>query len=148
MEMPTMRVLAHGSRLLTEWDFYHSAARRAIDEEIFSELRSLAEGDAEFLRDLVDTYVEQGEMLLADARSAAAAGQAPALVQIAHTLSGSSRNVGALELARLCSAIERDAQSDAVPPSALPAMVSLLAEPLEEACIALREQLRLTALEG
>lgn len=112
-----------------------------IDVDAFDELTDLAGGDDDFLRDLLETYFEQTRTLLAEGRTAASRGSGLELVRAVHTLNGSSRNVGAFKVARLCAAFERDADAigDAVQ---LAPLLDLLREPVLEACAALREHLK------
>jgi HPt (histidine-containing phosphotransfer) domain-containing protein len=116
----------------------------AIDPVIFAELEQLADGDAEFFQDLFGTFDEQAELLFASARAAANAGRSREFLSAVHALNGSSRNVGAMEFARICTAIEQGK----APVSSLAGMLELMEEPLHVARLALRELLRPMAVEG
>lgn len=112
----------------------------AIDAEVFAELQELADGDAAFFEELIGTFDAQAEILLAKARAAAKAGETDDFLNIVHALNGSSRNVGAMEFARVCTAIERGQ----APVSSLTLMFDMLEEPLRVARVALREYLQPT----
>ncbi|HEX5015902.1 MAG TPA: Hpt domain-containing protein [Candidatus Limnocylindrales bacterium] len=86
-----------------------------IDAATFANLLDMTGGDQAFVDELVDTYLEEGERLVAGLRAAAAAGSIAELVRPAHSLKSSSLNVGALELGELCRALEEEARGGAVP---------------------------------
>ena len=68
----------------------------SIDPEAISNLRELNPGDkGEFLREIVSIYIEDTPKRLADLRSCLASGDVNAFTRAAHTIKGSSANVGA-----------------------------------------------------
>jgi HPt (histidine-containing phosphotransfer) domain-containing protein len=75
-----------------------------LDQEIIASLLEL--GDAAFLAELFEQYVEQAGHLIAEAAEAAAAQDVDSWVGAMHGLAGSSRNVGASRLAAACTAAE------------------------------------------
>ena len=85
-----------------------------IDEATFAELLDMTGGDQAFVDELVDTYLEEGERLVAALVAAAAAGAADDLVRPAHSLKSSSLNVGALRLGELCRSLEEEARGGSV----------------------------------
>jgi HPt (histidine-containing phosphotransfer) domain-containing protein len=85
-----------------------------IDAATFANLLEMTGGDRAFVEELVDTYVEEGDRLVADLIAAASAGAVPDLVRPAHSLKSSSLNVGALELGELCRRLEEDARTGSV----------------------------------
>ena len=87
----------------------------ALDMAAFEQLLEITGGDREFLDELVDTYLEDGEAQLGAMRAAVATSDAAAILRPAHTLKSSSANVGAMALAELCRALEADARTGVVP---------------------------------
>ena len=87
-----------------------------IDAAAFANLLEMTGGDIEFVDDLVDTYLEEGDSLIDRLRTAAAAGDGATddLLRAAHSLKSSSLNVGALPLGELCRALEADARGGPV----------------------------------
>jgi HPt (histidine-containing phosphotransfer) domain-containing protein len=85
-----------------------------IDPVAFANLLEITGGDRAFVDDLVDTYLEEGDRLVAELGDAAAAGSVADLVRPAHSLKSSSLNVGALELAELCRQLEDEARGGRV----------------------------------
>ena len=71
-------------------------------------------GDQEFVDELVDTYLAEGDRLVEDMVAAATAGDIAALVLPAHSMKSSSLNVGALELGELCRRLEMDSRNGSV----------------------------------
>lgn len=87
----------------------------AIDRAAFERLVEMTGGELDFVDELVDTYLEDGEQQIALLRDAAAGGAgAEALVRPAHSLKSSSINVGALPLGELCRTLEAAAREGAV----------------------------------
>ena len=85
-----------------------------IDAATLANLLEATGGDQAFVDELVDTYVAEGDRLVADVVAAADAGAGADLVLPVHSLKSSSLNVGALELGELCRRLEEDARNDAV----------------------------------
>ncbi|MGO9876847.1 MAG: response regulator [Acidimicrobiia bacterium] len=82
------------------------AADTVIDAERFTVLRELDAGDGELLSMLVNEYLNDGTQLLATLREALAEGDPHILERTAHTLKGSSANLGAVRLAEICGRLE------------------------------------------
>jgi CheY-like chemotaxis protein/HPt (histidine-containing phosphotransfer) domain-containing protein len=80
----------------------------SLDPELTDNLRSLAGDDEQFLIDLMSTYVKFADSLMGPMEN----DDAESFGRLAHTLAGSSRNLGAMRLADLCSAAEVDAYDD------------------------------------
>ena len=110
-----------------------------LDAAQFDGLRRLAaaSGDTDFLRSIVDQFVDQAASQLAELRDAAARADAPALKVLAHSLKGSSANMGASRVAAACAALEEAA---ALGQAAEPGGLEPLAAELERATVALRCQ--------
>jgi HPt (histidine-containing phosphotransfer) domain-containing protein len=103
----------------------------AIDPAAFARLVEITGGDLEFMGELIDTYVDDADGQLAALRTAAAAGDAAAMLRPAHTLKSSSANIGAMHLAEHCRTIEADARTGHVPDAV--ARVDAVAEALAAA---------------
>ena len=89
-------------------------ATAAIDAATFAGLLDMTGGDMEFVDELVDTYVSDGDQQVAALRAALPAGAPEGLVRPAHSLKSSSLNIGALALAELCRNLEEAARGGAV----------------------------------
>ncbi len=85
-----------------------------IDGATFAGLLEMTGGDLEFLDELVDTYLVDGETQVGALRAAAAAGSVEELVRPAHSLKSSSLNIGALALGELCRTLETEARGGTV----------------------------------
>ena len=91
-----------------------AAPSAAIDEATFAGLLEMTGGDLEFLDELVDTYLVDGEAQVAALRTAADSDAVEELVRPAHSLKSSSLNIGALALGDLCRTLEADARGGTV----------------------------------
>ncbi len=79
-----------------------------LDHEAIANLRSLGdEGDDTFLREILTIYLEDVPQRLADLKSALARGEQPFFTRSAHTIKGSSANVGAREMKHLAEKLEQ-----------------------------------------
>lgn len=85
-----------------------------IDGATFERLLEMTGGDHAFLDELVDTYLDDGAAQIAALEAAVAAGSVEELVRPAHSLKGSSLNIGALGLAELSRGLEEAARGGAV----------------------------------
>jgi HPt (histidine-containing phosphotransfer) domain-containing protein len=79
----------------------------ALDPDSLTSLRELADDDPSFLTDLLAVYIQQSDMLVATANDALAAADVDAWSRAVHSIGGSSRNIGALQLAAVCTAAEK-----------------------------------------
>ena len=93
-----------------------------IDHAVLHEFRDAMgdDGDAMML-DLTRIYLAESARQLGEIRDSAAAEDWPKLRLVAHTLKGSSQQVGASALARLCHDLEQQVGAGAIPPD--PAML-------------------------
>jgi HPt (histidine-containing phosphotransfer) domain-containing protein len=82
-----------------------------LDRAALDELREMAGDDPGLYAELLDTFLADADLYLAELH---AASDAPALVRPAHSLKSNAMNVGAAALAELCRALEADARADAV----------------------------------
>ena len=86
-----------------------------LDPAGFARLLEITGDDLEFVDELVDTYLADAVVQLDAMRSAAADGDAAAMVRPAHSLKSSSANVGATHLMEACRSLEADAREGTVP---------------------------------
>lgn len=77
-----------------------------LDATMLETLRESAGGDAEFLNELLDTFLGEATQLLTEAQQALARGEAAALRRAAHSLKSSSASFGALAFSELCATLE------------------------------------------
>jgi HPt (histidine-containing phosphotransfer) domain-containing protein len=85
----------------------------AIDRAVFARLGEITGDDPEFLAELVDTYLTDGEAQVRALREAPGDDLA-ALVRPAHSLKSSSASIGAISLAERCRSLEADARAGRV----------------------------------
>ncbi|MFG0249333.1 MAG: Hpt domain-containing protein [Phycisphaeraceae bacterium JB051] len=86
-----------------------------LDPEIVNEL--LEVGDAEFLQDLFETYIEDAREKIQGITQAMESGDAENLGRLAHTFKGASGNIGAIELSKIAEKLQNmgyNAQLDGV----------------------------------
>src|SRR5690606_15498865 len=96
-----------------------------------SRLNELTDGDPEFTRELVETFIASGEQVLEEARAALAMLDRVNLSRIAHKLKGASANIHAEPLRSLSNTLEMQASS--LDPASLDQLVTQLAGELERA---------------
>ena len=85
-----------------------------IDQSTLAALLDSLGGDVDFLKELVDAYLNSTPGLFAAMRQAAAAGDAAGLQRAAHTLKTGSASMGALGLAAQCKQLEEMGRSGAL----------------------------------
>ena len=90
----------------------------AIDPEAFARLVEMTGGELDFVDELVDTYLADGEQIVEQLRDAAARDAIGDLVRPVHSLKSSSLNVGALRLGEQCRTLEEAARNGEVPHAA------------------------------
>ena len=83
----------------------------AVDVAAIARLREIANGDLTFLKEVFSAYQADTAKRLVDLRSALATGDAKGMRRIAHTIKGSSLNVGAENLTAYCHQLEQIAAS-------------------------------------
>jgi HPt (histidine-containing phosphotransfer) domain-containing protein len=78
-----------------------------IDPEAIANLRDLNPGDkGEFLREIVAIYIEDTPKRIADMKACLASGDVTTFTRAAHTIKGSSANVGAQVLKAVAERLE------------------------------------------
>ncbi|HEX2066618.1 MAG TPA: Hpt domain-containing protein [Candidatus Thermoplasmatota archaeon] len=90
----------------------------SVDEATLRALLDDMGGDAEVVKELVQSYLEEAPRLLAEARVALAAGDAAALQRAVHTLKSTSATFGALQLAEASRAVEQGVRAGEMPAAA------------------------------
>src|SRR5215472_2367737 len=96
-----------------------------FDRAVYAELRDTT--GAEFLGELVDTFIEEGPGMLAELRGACADGNAERFRRAAHSLKSNGNTFGALKLAALARDFELKGL-DAEPSRDAAALAALEAE--------------------
>lgn len=79
-------------------------------------LRDLTDGDAEFERELLETFVASVRVLLGDLRASLMARDPASVAKAAHALKGVSLNVGATSMAKCAAELETSARVSKVDP--------------------------------
>ena len=82
-----------------------------LDQATLASLMDSIGGDAEFMTELIDTYVTDAAQQVADLKASLAADDVAGLVRPAHTLKSASASLGALGLAERCRQLELAANS-------------------------------------
>jgi HPt (histidine-containing phosphotransfer) domain-containing protein len=80
-----------------------------IDKTIFAELQDAA--GAEFVTELVDTFLEEAPVMLADLRGALEAQQADRFRRAAHSLKSNCQTFGATQLGAMARDLEANGMS-------------------------------------
>ena len=108
-------------------------AEPVIDKETFAALQEAA--GAEFVVELVDTFLEEAPAMLAEMRTSQAAGAADAFRRAAHSLKSNSNTFGATRLGELARALELGGLiADTAPLDALEAEYQRAAAALKGMC--------------
>ncbi len=77
-----------------------------LDEETYGMLREMGREDPAFLQELLDTFLMDSGGFILSLEEQVESGDAEALRETAHSMKGSSGNLGALELMEACRALE------------------------------------------
>ena len=88
-------------------------ATAAIDPAVFAELQATA--GADFVRELIDTFLEEAPPMLAELSDALGAGRAEAFRRAAHSLKSNASTFGALALAATARDLELQGLAAATP---------------------------------
>ena len=86
-----------------------------LDPSALDRLLETTGGDPDFVRELVETFIEDAGTQLAGMEAAAASGSADVMLRPAHSLKSNAASVGALRLSELARGLEADARAGAVP---------------------------------
>ena len=102
-----------------------------IDMSVFTELQEAA--GAEFVSELVGTFLEEAPIMLAELRDAQAAGVADVFRRVAHSLKSNSNTFGATRLGEMARDLELGGlTADTAPLQALEAEYQRVATALKE----------------
>ena len=102
-------------------------------------LRAALSGDArEVLHEILASFLQDSEKLIAEITSAYAAGDSNALSRLLHRLKGSSSQIGALRLSSLCRRAEAAMHESGLAAPALADLVGALGAELQRVAAALR----------
>lgn len=84
----------------------------SVDRDVLENLRALQEeGERDFLSDLIDLFLLHSPSLIATMRDSLLKKEAEALRRAAHTLKGSSANMGAHRMSAICQQLEDKGKS-------------------------------------
>jgi HPt (histidine-containing phosphotransfer) domain-containing protein len=84
------------------------ATLAVLDQEVLDNLRDLPGDDGgNLLDELITLFAQEAPPRIAQLRSALLEGEAKRVMQVAHSLKGSSANLGATCMAGLCNDLER-----------------------------------------
>ena len=109
------------------------ATSPVIDRATFEELKDTA--GADFVTELADTFLEEAPLMLAELRSAQAAGSADRFRRAAHSLKSNSQTFGATALGAMARDLELGGLvTDATPVDALEAELARVASALQGLC--------------
>ncbi|MEO7855353.1 MAG: Hpt domain-containing protein [Rubrivivax sp.] len=102
-----------------------------IDPTTFAELQDTA--GAEFVAELVGTFLEEAPQMLAELRAALAAGSADSFRRAAHSIKSNANTFGALPMGEMARNLEQGGLStDTAPLNALDAEYARVATALQE----------------
>lgn len=83
-----------------------------IDPQAIENLRALNPGDNdEFLREIAGIFLEDTPLRIAELEQSLAAGDSPKFTRAAHSIKGSSSNLGAMALRRIAEQMEHESRS-------------------------------------
>lgn len=92
-----------------------SPSVQVLDSEAIENLRALGdEGDDTFLREIIGIYLEDVPQRLVDLKTARLANDRALFTRSAHTVKGSSANVGASEVRALAEKIEHRSKTEEI----------------------------------
>jgi len=109
----------------------------AIDQDVLDDLEHSVGDDRAFLRDLVETYLEDSPRLIAALRSGIAAGDVASTNRAAHTLKSTSASLGALGLSAMARELETltsvaTTEADDLTAPEIAALVDVITTEMEE----------------
>ncbi len=92
-----------------------------INPEAIANLQALSEDDGgEFLREILSIYLQDTPQRIAELHAAITSGDVPVFSRAAHTIKGSSSNVGAEQVRAVAEQLEHDSKAGAALPSLAP----------------------------
>lgn len=94
----------------------HCTANLTVDLSVLTNFdEAQSDGGPDLIVELIDLYLEEASKLLAGMREAVAKKDALPIKQAAHSLKGSSGNLGVLQMAIMCSEVEQMKSEDIFP---------------------------------
>ena len=78
-----------------------------LDPAAMDNLREMVGGDAAFIAELIDTFLEDAPRMLSDMHQGLTTGDSPLLHRAAHSLKSNSAEFGATGLSNLCRELEK-----------------------------------------
>lgn len=99
----------------------------SVDAAAFQKLREDIGGEADVMRDLIDTFVAEAPRLLFAMREGLDHQKKSEVHRAAHSLKSTAGTFGATRLSRLCRDLETDSER-AMPPDAAPRVAAIEAE--------------------
>jgi HPt (histidine-containing phosphotransfer) domain-containing protein len=111
--LPKPVTVQHLEAVLTRWgpQTGPGTPEEAVDGNVLAALRDLGEGRPEILAELIAVYLHDTPPRLATLHEAVAHTDAEVLRRAAHSLKGSSSQIGAVQVARLCADLEEQAST-------------------------------------
>jgi HPt (histidine-containing phosphotransfer) domain-containing protein len=101
-----IRATSHASEHC-EREQHPEALAASLDQEVLANLRGLpGDADEDLLVELIDLFLQDVPARLVQLHGALVDGQAKLVMQIAHSLKGSSANLGARGMACICGKLE------------------------------------------
>lgn len=91
----------------------------AIDEGVLRGLLDDMGGDREVVKELIQSFLEEGPKLLAEGRAALLAGDTPTVHRAFHTLKSTAATFGAMALSAAAKDIEQGAKGGKMPEMAV-----------------------------
>lgn len=111
-----------------------------IDPEAIENLRALNPGDNdEFLREIIGIFLEDTPQRIAELDQSLAANDVPTFTRAAHSIKGSSSNLGTMRLRELAEKLEHDSRKNGL--GAITADLAGLKTHFAEVQVALRKYL-------
>lgn len=84
-----------------------------IDPEAIENLRALSPDDGDgFLRDIIGIYIEDTPKRIQEMKESLVAADQPKFTRAAHSIKGSSSNIGATEVRALAEKLEHDSRNN------------------------------------
>ena len=78
-----------------------------LDDDKLNSIKALADGDDDFFRELTDLFFERAPALLNEMQQALSSKDATQFERSSHALKGSSGNLGAMRMMKVCEEMER-----------------------------------------
>jgi histidine phosphotransfer protein HptB len=86
-----------------------------VDLEAIENLRALSPGDGDvFLKEILGIYLEDMPQRIAELHRSGAAGDTESFIRAAHSIKGSSSNVGATEVRSIAETIEHSSRKQGI----------------------------------